>query len=44
VDPAHNELAVAAASVCSDIGTNFGELSGVYIQKWLYAQNGISDT
>jgi len=43
VDPHHSELAMAAASVCSDIGTNFGELAGLFIQKWLYSQNGVTD-
>ncbi len=43
INPELNELATAAAAVSCDIGTNFGELVGVFIQKYLYEKNGIHD-
>ena len=41
--PELRELAAAGAAVSSDIGTNFGEGVGHFIQKILYAKYGIKD-
>mmetsp|Transcript_25789 Transcript_25789/g.53623 ORF Transcript_25789/g.53623 Transcript_25789/m.53623 type:complete len:459 (+) Transcript_25789:88-1464(+) len=37
------ELAIAAAAVSCDIGTNIGEGVGVLVQSWIYTQNGIKE-
>ena len=43
VNPEHVELATAAASVSSDLGTNGGEVLGIWIQSLLYGKLGIED-
>jgi len=39
----HVELSTAAAAVSSDIGTNLGEVLGIWIQSRLYSKLGIED-
>jgi hypothetical protein len=43
VGPEHAELATAAGAVSVDIGVVTGETVGIFIQRYLYMRNGISE-